>query len=92
MMSSTESTSTRQQDARQAAAPETLPLDGFSRWRQIARFVPYSRETARLRELEGRFPRRIRLTQRCSAWSNRELHRFMADPIHYRADDVQDNE
>ncbi|MGX7006051.1 helix-turn-helix transcriptional regulator [Caballeronia sp. KNU42] len=92
MMSSTESTSTQHQDTRLAAAPETLPLDGFSRWRQIARFIPYSRETARLRELEGRFPRRIRLTQRCSVWSNRELHRFMADPIRYRADDVQDTE
>jgi predicted DNA-binding transcriptional regulator AlpA len=91
MMSSTESTSTQYQDTR-LAAPETLPLDGFSRWRQIARFIPYSRETARLRELEGHFPRRIRLTQRCSVWSNRELHRFMADPVRYRADDLQDNE
>ncbi len=91
MMPNTESARTQQRDAQKAEAPrETLPLDGFSRWHQIARFLPYSRETARLREIEGRFPRRIRLTQRCSVWPNRELHRFMDDPVHYRADEAQD--
>lgn len=77
----------QQRVAQTAVTPETLPFDGFSRWRQVARFVPYSRETARLREIEGRFPRRIRLTQRCSVWPNRELHRFMADPVHYRVEE-----
>ena len=69
--------------------PESLPLDGFSRWNDVEPFVPFCRETARKRELEGRFPRRHHLSQRCAAWSNRELHRCFADPINYRAEEVQ---
>ncbi|KYZ83519.1 transcriptional regulator [Burkholderia pseudomallei] len=45
-----------------------------------------SRETVRQRELEGRFPRARRLTQRCTIWPNREIHRWIADPLNYRAD------
>ncbi|MGF6792410.1 helix-turn-helix transcriptional regulator [Paraburkholderia sp. 35.1] len=66
--------------------PESLPLDGYSRWQNLRGFVPFSRETLRKRELEGKFPRRIHLTQRCAAWSNRELHRWFADPANYRAE------
>ncbi|RQU78508.1 AlpA family phage regulatory protein [Burkholderia cenocepacia] len=47
-----------------------------------------SRETVRQRELEGRFPRASRLTQRCTVWSNREIHRWMADPLTYRTADA----
>ncbi|KWO79314.1 transcriptional regulator [Burkholderia ubonensis] len=36
--------------------------------------------------MEGRFPRRFRLSLRCSVWSNREIHRWFADPVGYRAD------
>ncbi|HGL6719975.1 AlpA family transcriptional regulator [Burkholderia contaminans] len=68
--------------------PVRLPLDGFSRWDDLQRFIPLSRETVRQRELEGRFPRASRLTQRCTVWSNREIHRWMADPLNYRAADV----
>ncbi|GAB7536109.1 helix-turn-helix transcriptional regulator [Burkholderia sp. 3C] len=69
-------------------APLGLPLDGFSRWSDLRRFVPLSRETVRQRELEGRFPRASRLTQRCTVWSNREIHRWMADPLTYRSADL----
>ncbi|AHE26787.1 AlpA family phage regulatory protein [Burkholderia pseudomallei] len=69
-------------------APVGLPLDGFSRWGDLRPFIPLSRETVRQRELEGRFPRASRLTQRCTVWSNRELHRWMADPLNYRAVDA----
>lgn len=65
--------------------PEALPADGFSRWNNLRALVPFSRETLRKRELEGRFPRRIHLTQRCAVWPNRELHRWFADPNGYRA-------
>lgn len=68
--------------------PESLPLDGFSRWNDLRPFIPFSRETLRKREIEGRFPRRVHLTQRCAAWPNRELHRFFADPVGYRAEAV----
>lgn len=66
---------------------ESLPLDGFSRWKDLRAFVPFSRETLRKREIEGRFPRRQSLgSQRCTAWSNRELHKWIADPAGYRAE------
>ncbi|MGF6777831.1 helix-turn-helix transcriptional regulator [Paraburkholderia sp. GAS334] len=62
-----------------------LPLDGYTRWNDLKRLVPLCRESIRQRELEGRFPRRIHLSQRCAVWSNRELHKWLADPVGYRA-------
>ncbi|KWB90515.1 transcriptional regulator [Burkholderia ubonensis] len=47
-----------------------------------------SRETVRQREREGKFPHSIRLTQRCTVWNNREIHRYLADPLNYRAADA----
>jgi len=67
-------------------SPDKLPLDGQSRWQQIAPFIPFSRETARKLELQGRFPKRIRITERCSLFPNREIHRWFADPLNYRAE------
>jgi len=67
------------------APSESLPLDGFSRWNDLRTFVPFSRETLRKRELEGRFPQRVHMTLRCTAWPNRELHRWFSDPVNYRA-------
>jgi predicted DNA-binding transcriptional regulator AlpA len=66
--------------------PEALPADGFTRWSELRTFVPFSRETLRKRELAGKFPRRQHLSQRCAAWPNRELHRWFADPVNYRAE------
>jgi prophage regulatory protein len=68
------------------SSSESLPLDGFSRWCDLRIFVPFSRETLRKRELEGRFPRRHHFSQRCAAWPNRELHRWFADPVNYCAE------
>ncbi|WP_081057555.1 MULTISPECIES: helix-turn-helix transcriptional regulator [Burkholderia cepacia complex] len=68
-------------------APQALPLDGYSRWQNLRQFVPLSREAIRLREIAGRFPRRVQLgSQRCIAWPNREIHRWLADPTNYRAE------
>jgi predicted DNA-binding transcriptional regulator AlpA len=71
-----------------APAGATLPLDGLSRWNDLKKFIPFSRETLRQREREGKFPRRQHLTKRCAAWPNRELHRWFADPLNYRAECV----
>ena len=68
-------------------APATLPLDGFSKWADLRPFIRLSRETVRKLEREGRFPRAIRLTQRCTVFDNRETHRYLADPLNYRAAD-----
>lgn len=68
----------------QAPGP-SLPLDGFSRWKAQQRFIPISREQARLLEIAGRFPPTVHLSPGVSARSNRELHRYIADPNAYRA-------
>ncbi|WP_175749790.1 helix-turn-helix transcriptional regulator [Burkholderia pyrrocinia] len=69
-------------------APATLPLDGFSKWADLRPFIRLSRETVRKLEREGRFPRAIRLTLRCTVFDNRETHRYLADPLNYRAADA----
>ncbi|MFG6727366.1 hypothetical protein ACGY1D_07480 [Burkholderia pseudomallei] len=68
----------------QASAP-SLPLDGFSRWCTVRVFIPISHEQARLLEIARRFPSRVRISTGVSAWPNRELHRWIADPSGYRA-------
>lgn len=75
-------------DPARAPLPEplALPLDGYTRWGDLKRFVPLSHESVRKRELAGRFPRRVALgSSRSVGWSNRELHRWLADPVGYRA-------
>ncbi|RQT51636.1 AlpA family phage regulatory protein [Burkholderia cepacia] len=71
------------------STPDSLPLDGFSRWSDLRPFIPFCRETLRKRELEGRFPRRQHLSPRCTAWPNRELHRWFSDPVSYRVDGIE---
>ncbi|WP_430231975.1 helix-turn-helix transcriptional regulator [Nitrosomonas communis] len=66
--------------------PEVLPLTGKSRWSQIKKFSPVCRETFRRLSLEGRAPKPERLGVRCTFYDNRELHRWLADPINYRID------
>lgn len=67
--------------------PQSLPLDGYSRWRDLRKFIPLSHEAIRQRELKGRFPKRVQLgSARCVAWPNRELHRWFADPLGYRVE------
>lgn len=64
---------------------DTLPLIGLSSWSQIAPFVSVSRETWRKRCREGRAPQPIRLSQRRTLYRNEEVHRWLADPVGYRA-------
>ncbi|MDG0025949.1 AlpA family phage regulatory protein [Trinickia sp. Y13] len=67
--------------------PQALPLDGYSRWRDLRKFIPLSHESVRQRELKGHFPKRVQLgSARCVAWPNREVHRWLADPVGYRAE------
>ncbi len=65
--------------------PLSLPLDGLSSWKTLKQYLGFGRSAARKRELEGRFPKRIRLSERCTVWPNRELHRYFEDPVNYRA-------
>lgn len=71
----------------QAAAPaQTLPLIGHSRWEQLKPFLPICRETWRTMSRQGRAPTPIRLSERCTVWSNAEVHRWMQDPLGYTAE------
>jgi len=69
-----------------APQSKTLPADGMSRWGQIAPFSPFSREKFRQLAIEGRAPQPVRFSKRCTAYPNRELHKFFADPLNYRAE------
>jgi prophage regulatory protein len=68
------------------STPKTLPADGLSRWSQIAPFSPFCREKFRQLVLDGKAPPAIRISPRLTAYKNRELHRFFADPLNYRAE------
>lgn len=65
--------------------PQTLPLIGHSRWAQLEPFLPVCRETWRTMCREGRAPAPIRLSERCTVWDNREVHRWIADPLGYKS-------
>lgn len=64
---------------------KSLPFDGMSRWSQIAPFSPFSREKFRQLVIAGKAPQPIKFSERCTAYQNRELHKFFADPLNYSA-------
>ncbi|MCA7893559.1 transcriptional regulator [Burkholderia cepacia] len=47
-------------------------------------FVGVSRETWRKLCRTGKAPRPIRLSPRCTVWSNDQMHAYLADPLGYR--------
>ena len=69
-----------------APAPtKILPTDGMSRWNQIEPFSPFCREKFRQLVNAGKAPPPIKFSERCTAYSSRELHKFFADPLNYTA-------
>lgn len=75
-------------NAESAKVPETLPCVGFSRWSQLQHFIPVSRETWRKLVKTGRAPQPQRWTERCTVYSNEEVHRWMKDPAAYQAPSI----
>ncbi|CAM2193248.1 prophage regulatory protein [Paraburkholderia kururiensis] len=71
--------------ATQAKTPQALPTVGFSRWSQLQHFIPVSRETWRKLVKEGKAPQPQRWTERCTVYSNEEIHRWMKNPAAYQA-------
>jgi prophage regulatory protein len=67
-------------------AKAQLPLDGMSRWSQIAPFSPFCREKFRQLVRAGKAPQPVRFSERLTCYSNREMHRFFADPLSYQAE------
>jgi prophage regulatory protein len=55
----------------------------MSRWKQIIPFSPFSREKFRQLVKAGKAPQPVKFSNRCTAYSNQELHRFFADPLNY---------
>lgn len=72
----------------QSQAPKTLPEVGFSRRDQLQYFIPVSRETWRKLVKSGRAPQPQRWTERCTVYSNEEVHRWMKDPAGYQAQPI----
>ena len=68
----------------QLPTPETLPATGKSRFSQFKKFIPVSREKFRQLAKEGRAPQPERMGIRMTFYDNKELHRWLADPINYR--------
>lgn len=75
-------------NAETTKVPETLPSVGFSRWSQLQHFIPVSRETWRKLVKNGRAPQPQRWTERCTVYSNEEVHRWMKDPAAYQAPSI----
>lgn len=66
-----------------------LPAIGLSTWRQIAPYLPIGRETWRKLCIAGKAPKPIRLSEKCTVYSNAEVHRWLADPLGYAAPQEQ---
>ncbi|CAE6697961.1 hypothetical protein R75465_00337 [Paraburkholderia aspalathi] len=66
--------------------PKSLPLVGRSRWMQIQPFLPVCRETWRTMCREGRAPKAVWLSPRCTVWDNTQPHPWLVDPPGYRAE------
>ena len=60
-----------------------LPSDGMSRWLEFENFCPFSREKFRQLVRAGKAPQPVKFSERCTAYPNRELHKFFADPLNY---------
>lgn len=65
----------------------TLPTIGMCRWDTLSRFVPISRESWRKLVNAGKAPKPVKLSERCTMYSNAEVHRWLRDPVRYSADD-----
>ena len=62
-----------------------FPVDGLSRWGDIKHLIPVSKEKWRQLIRDGYAPPVTRLGIRCSFQSNREILRWLSDPLSYRA-------
>ncbi len=63
--------------------PEQLPHDGMSRFSQLKKFLPFSREKWRQLVRDEKAPRPIKLGLRCTMWRNADVHAFLSDPAGY---------
>jgi len=77
--------STSKNEANVVNPKSELPIDGFSRWGDIKHIIPVSKEKWRQLSRDGFAPPIIRFGLRCSFQENREILRWLSDPLSYRA-------
>ena len=61
-----------------------LPDIGMSRFSNFKSLIPFSREKFRQLSKAGKAPQPIRMGCRLTMYDNKELHRFIANPVDYR--------
>jgi predicted DNA-binding transcriptional regulator AlpA len=81
-------TSTQGSQQAHPQAIKTLPNIGMSRWGHLRHFIPISRESWRKLVVAGKAPAPVKLSERCTMYSNGEVHRWLADPANYQAKKV----
>lgn len=69
--------------------PATLPQFGFSRFAAFAQFSPVALAKFMKLSKAGRAPQPQKLGTKCVCYSNVELHRWLSDPVNYRADGAE---
>ena len=67
------------------SAPITLPYTGKSRWSGFKLFSPVCHGTFLALSKQGKAPKAERLGSRCTFYDNQELHKWLSNPIGYRA-------
>lgn len=66
---------------------ESLPLIGMSRFSQFKKFLPLSREKFRQLSKAGKAPQGIRMGTRLTMYENKEIHRFISNPLEYLSEE-----
>jgi len=69
-------------------AADGLPHYGFVRLPQILAVIPVSRSTFLKMVQDGKFPRPVKLCQRCSAWRVEDVRALLAGFIQTTADTI----
>lgn len=62
---------------------DILPIIGMSRFSQFKKFLPLSREKFRQLSKAGKAPQAIRMGSRLTMYQNKEIHRFLENPLGY---------
>jgi len=65
---------------------DTLPKIGMSRFSSFKSYLPFSREKFRQLSKAGKAPQPIRMGSRLTMYSNKEIHRFIANPLGYMSE------
>jgi hypothetical protein len=72
-------------EAKVVAQTHELPIEGLSRWNDIKHLIPISHEKWRQLVRDGLAPPITRFGLRCSFQENREVLRWLSDPLNYSA-------